>query len=386
MKRFLNILLVLTCILACAFTMSSCTSGSTACASHTDMDSNGICDVCGNAYTCPGHADVNGDAMCDFCLAPFNCAFHYDENGDEKCDVCGITYICEDHTDPDGDEVCDNCSAPYTCPGHCDVDLNGICDECEAEYTCPGHEDANADKHCDICKAPWICSRHKDSDANGKCDFCKASFKCPGHTDKNSYGRCDTCDMPYTCPGHKDVSPADGVCDVCKAKYAAPVDYRSEFIAAAKTTKPGEVVIKVTTSELEKDSLTSTYTIKYNEDGSFEIKIEEQRYNESLIGDSVITLPVVIITCDAEGNYSDGGEFVGSNPVATGVAVDFSKLKNYSTPDSTTLNATVAKADTAAALGVAFDTDVTLVVNKGASALTRVTVLYANVTITCVYN
>lgn len=384
MKRFLNILLVLICVSVFAFAMASCTSSK--CASHTDMDSNGMCDVCGTAYACSGHADVNVDGMCDFCLAPFACTFHYDQDGNEKCDQCGAPYTCPGHSDIDDDGICDTCSAFYTCPGHCDVDRNGFCDECQIEYVCPGHEDANADSHCDVCKTPWSCNTHKDNDDDGNCDYCKAPFDCPAHEDVLGNGRCDKCDRPYTCSGHKDEN-GDDTCDECKAYYKAPVDFRSEFAAAASATNPSELLITVTTSEVGMPSLTSTYRVTYAQNGSFVLRISQQKYNEDLTSnDIVVTLPTVTITCDENGNYSDGGQFTGSNPQATGIKVDFSKLTNYSTPSSTALNATVAAADTADVFGSAYSADVTLTVNKNESAITYVSLAYANVQITCAYN
>lgn len=382
MRKILNILLVFACVLTCVTVMSSCTLFAS-CVSHTDMDSNGKCDACGEDYTCPGHKDANADSMCDFCLAEFSCSEHYDSDADLKCDVCGVAYVCPGHTDTDANAACDICRAPYTCPGHCDINVDGVCDECRMAFVCPGHKDADGNSRCDVCKAYWTCPGHKDSNGDLKCDFCKAEFECVGHIDEGIDGRCDLCDALYTCPGHEDANN-DNKCDVCKAYYKPPVDFRSEFVAAVKATKPNVLVINITTTEVGKFTLNSAYTVTYGQDGSFVISGTVESLNPSLSGDLIISTPINI-TCDAQGNYSDGGEFAGSNPAAQGISIDFMKLKNYSTPSSTILNATVAKADTASVFGVAYSNDVTLVVNKSESAITSVSVSYANVVISCEY-
>ena len=381
MKKFLNTVLVFACVLACVGLLSSCLG--TKCASHTDMDSNGLCDVCGTSYRCSGHADVNSDGMCDYCLAMFSCTFHYDQNADLKCDTCGVPYICPGHTDTDADGYCDTCVAPYTCPGHCDVNIDGFCDECAAEYVCPGHKDVDLNSKCDICKALWACSAHKDSNADGVCDYCDAEFECAAHVDAGSDGRCDRCDAPYICPGHVDKG-GDNKCDICLGYYKTPEDFRAEFTKAAAATDPSVLVIKVKSDEGQAGVLESVLTVTYADDGSFVITGTVQKFNESFTGDLIISVPVNI-TCDASGNYSDGGEFAGSNPAIEGVKINFANLKNYTTPDSTLLNASVAKADTASVFGVAYEYDVTLVVNKNESSITSVALSYANVTLTCEY-
>ena len=381
MRKILNILLVFACILACVGIMTSCTGSS--CASHSDIDSNGLCDMCGAEYTCPGHADSNSDGMCDNCLADFSCENHYDIDADLKCDVCKAPYICPAHTDTDFNGECDICYAPFTCPGHCDVNFDGKCDECDAVWSCPAHANADEDGKCDVCKAPWVCPGHQDSNGDGECDTCKCEFECEGHIDAGADGRCDRCDMLYTCPGHKD-NDDNGKCDICLASYKKPVDYRSEFAAAAKATKPSEFKITIASTEVGIPGLTSTYTVTFAEDGSFTIVGTMQKYNLELSGDLVLSIPVNI-TCDKDGKYSDGGEFAGSNPAVTGLSIDFSKITNYSTPSAAVLNATIAKSSTQAVFGVEFANDVTLVVNRSAGKIVAVSVAYANVVISCEY-
>ena len=386
MKRFLNILLILALTLTAVSALASCAwlTGSNTCISHTDMNSDGLCDMCNTPYTCPGHRDANSDGYCDFCFASFLCEEHYDADADLKCDECGVTYVCSGHADVNGDSTCDNCLAPFSCNKHTDANVDGKCDNCSAEFVCPVHVDRNADKKCDTCLALWTCPAHKDVDANSECDVCGAEWTCPGHLDSGSDGYCDNCFAIWSCPGHKDASPEDGKCDICTADYSNPVDYRDSFIAAVEATDPQKLTVTVKTNDADLGALTSVYVINFNADGSFVINATIQRFNEDVEGDLILT-ETVIITCDAEGNYSDDGEFVGANPVATGLSIDFTALKSFATPTANLLNASVASADTEAVFGIDLGADANLVVNKNATVITTVALTYDNVNISCSY-
>lgn len=386
MKRFLNILLIISLTLTAVAALSSCAAlgGTTTCVSHTDMNSDGLCDMCSAEYTCPGHRDANSDGYCDFCFASFICEDHYDADADLKCDECGVNYVCPGHTDVNGDSKCDTCLAPFKCNKHADANVDGKCDVCAAEFVCPVHVDKNSDKKCDTCLALWSCPGHKDTDENSECDVCGAAWSCPGHADSGVDGYCDNCFAIWSCPGHKDENPEDGKCDICLASYSKPVDYRDAFKAAADATDPSKLTVTVKSVDADLGELTSVYVIDFAEDGSFTITATVQSFNEDVEGDLILT-KTVVITCDAAGNYSDNGEFVGANPVATGLSINFAALKSFVTPTANVLNATVASADSAAVFGIALGADANLVVNKSATAITGVSVTYANVNINCMY-
>ena len=108
-------------------------------------------------------------------------------------------------------------------------------------------------------------------------------------------------------------------------------------------------------------------------------------FNPSPLGDAILTMPLYI-TCDAEGNYTDGGEFVGSNPGATGVKIDFSKIVPDKNTTSTSLYAKISRYNTVLVLGVDYGYDVNLTVSKNADKITSVTVEYGKVKIDCSYN
>ena len=384
MKKIFNITLALACVVTLALAFTACTS--TTCASHSDIDKNGYCDMCSEPFTCPGHKDANNDKMCDFCLADYSHKDHYDEDEDFKCDQCGAPYMCL-HEDADADEICDLCMCEFICPAHADQNKDGVCDECKAPYVCPGHVDANGDKSCDVCKAPYTCGSagHKDADADGNCDVCKAPFECDGHVDYGSDGRCDKCNGVFVCSVHFDLN-GDEKCDNCQAHYVAPQDLRAGFVNAAKATDPKSMVVTVTT-KYEAGPLTSKYTVTINEDGTVVIVAEIQKFNEELTGDAIITLPPVTISQDENGVYTDGYDFEYLQPSAERPVIDFMKLKpgTFNTPDASVLKATVAAADTASVLGIAYPYDVTLIVNKNETELTSISITYSNVNITCVY-
>lgn len=382
MKKIYSVLLVLLLTLLLVFTVSSCAVN---CTAHSDINMDGLCDVCGTSFTCPGHADVNGDGMCDNCLCNFFCAMHTDADGNGKCDICSTPYICS-HADVDIDGTCDICFAPFTCPGHADANADGACDNCKMAYVCPGHTDANADGYCDTCKTVFVCLKHRDSDGDKKCDYCKAPFTCEKHLDSNLDERCDECDAPYVCPEHID-NDRNGICDICAGNYKEIQDYRTEYEIAQNATKPNVVTVTLTTDFGASGKLVTAYTVKYNTDGSFVIEGTYQEFNRSPAGEPILTKPLYI-TCDADGNCTDGGEFKDNNPSATGVKIDFSKITPDKNTTSNSLYANIAKRNTEAVLGVDYGYDVNLTVSKSAETgkITGVTVEYSNVQIICTYN
>ncbi len=382
MKKIFNVLLAVVLVITLAFALSSCAS---TCSAHSDINMDGLCDACGASFTCPGHADVNGDGMCDNCLCSFSCAIHYDTDGNEKCDICGANYICS-HADADMDGKCDLCLASFTCPGHVDVNIDGYCDKCKAPYACPGHTDENLDGYCDSCKAVFVCQKHRDSDGNKKCDYCKAPFACAKHLDSNLDEKCDVCDAPFVCSGHVD-NDRDGVCDKCMGNYKQIGDYRVEYEIAANATKPSLVSVALSTDFGASGKLVTEYTITYKADGSFVIEGTYQEFNISPVGEPILTKPLYII-CDAEGNYTDNGEFSGNNPGAVGVNIDFSKITPDKNITSNALYAKILRRNTEAILGVDYGYDVNLTVSKNSDAgkITGVIVEYSNVKIICTYH
>lgn len=174
---------------------------------HADVDRDGSCDKCGEAYNgvCTEHSDENADGSCDSCGE----CLHRDNNCDGVCDGCEGTMSVK-HEDGDSDRRCDKCGAVTVspCEVHTDGECDGVCDVCYAEVEVE-HTDADGDKRCDRCNK---CLKHTDSNCDGKCDRCAADTPI-AHADADNDGRCDKCS---SCISHRD-GGCDGLCDNCGA-------------------------------------------------------------------------------------------------------------------------------------------------------------------------
>lgn len=158
----------------------------------------------------------------------------------------------------------------------------------------------------------------------------------------------------------------------------------AEFITAfgATTVTTLKVTVAADTAE---GTLTSVYTTTYNSDKSSTMTYEI----ETIPGvDSTEDKEVLTgtITCDANGNYSDGGAVSGKLG-ATGVKFDFDsdKIKTFSI-DGNVLAITVPAADTEAVIGYAIDSDALVTVTKADGKITSIALSYTGVSIVCKYN
>ena len=164
------------------------------------------------------------------------------------------------------------------------------------------------------------------------------------------------------------------------------------FVTAAEATDPAVVNIS---SELKSElgTLKSNITTTYNEDGSFVMDYSYDELNTSSAGaaDEVIVTKTGKVTCDADGNYSDGGSFKGKNEVTTGISLNLDEdLLDYTiSQDGNSLTAKVNAADTAEALGVDLGADATITVNMIDGKITSYTIAYTSelgdVSIVCAY-
>ena len=158
----------------------------------------------------------------------------------------------------------------------------------------------------------------------------------------------------------------------------------AEFITAFGATTVNSLNVTVTTETTE-GTLTATYTTTYNAD-----KTSTMTYSiETIPGlDSTEDLEVITgtVTCDASGNYSDGGAISGKIG-ATGIPFNYAsdKISTFSV-DGNVLAITVAAADTEAVLGYAIGSDALVTVTKAEGKITSVALSYTGVTIVCAYN
>ena len=202
MKISSKVILALILVLSLSFSLIACDDNDSTepCATHTDKDGNGVCDVCKSAVK-----------------APTTCT-HKDLNDDEKCDDCGEAFSdgCSNHVDANDDGICDvdGCGKAYTdkCDNHVDKDDNGVCDTdgCdEAIYDgCDNHIDKNGDGICDVYGCYEVCGstscgNHVDKNDDGVCDTdgCGAAFidGCDKHVDRNNDGICDNAGCGEPC-------------------------------------------------------------------------------------------------------------------------------------------------------------------------------------------
>ena len=199
--------------------------------------------------------------------------------------------------------------------------------------------------------------------------------ECTEHVDANGDNKCDNCEADVT---PEPQPPED--------KPPVVEDKRPDFVSALAATVPTETVVTVTTNS-EYGKLTSVYTTVYAEDGSFTINYSKQSYNLSLDPsntDDIIT-ETGTITCSADGNYSDGGSFAGSNPAATGVKINISSDKLDYVISDDILTATVSEADTREILGNAYAEDATVVIIKNNGKIISASVTIGDLEIVCEY-
>jgi len=174
----------------------------------------------------------------------------------------------------------------------------------------------------------------------------------------------------------------------CKGDDVSYAEAAADFITAAGATDVNSLAVSIT-AETAEGTLTSSYTTVYNADGTSVMTYEI----EVIPGiDSTSDKDVLVgtVTCDANGNYSDGGTVSGTLG-ATGVAfdIDSDKITNYSISGDT-LAVTVAAADTAAVIGSAIPSDAVVTVTKADGKIVSMTLSYTGtegaVKIVCSYN
>lgn len=196
---------------------------------------------------------------------------------------------------------------------------------------------------------------------------------CEAHVDENKDNKCDNCGADVTPEQPDDPEPQE--------------DKRDAFVSAIGATNPEKVTVTVKTTT-KYGELTSTYVTTFAADGSFTVDYTVEKFNDSLEATST-ELKIVetgTITCNADGSYSDGGAFAGSNPQATGVKLNIKsdKVTEYNV-NGDNFNATVKAADTKDVFGVEYKNDATLVLTKNNGKIVSASVISGDVQILCVY-
>ena len=164
------------------------------------------------------------------------------------------------------------------------------------------------------------------------------------------------------------------------------------FNKAAAATTPTKVSIAVSQTVLDVP-LEASFVTSYNEDGSFVINYFYDEINTSSVdADGLVSRKEGVVTCDASGNYSDGGEFEGSVSAPKGnVKFNFesSKIKYKLTFNSNILKATVKASNTKSVFGIDVGSDIDVTVTKAAGKIVSFTMNYTTaegpVTVNCFY-
>lgn len=174
----------------------------------------------------------------------------------------------------------------------------------------------------------------------------------------------------------------------CAGQTAYQKDAK-DFIDAAASTKISTLNVTVVVDGSQ-GKLTSTYTTVYNEDSTSTMTYRIETV-AGLDSAEDIAVQEGTVTCDKNGNYSDGGEISGKLN-ATGAKFDIGNklIKDYEISGNS-LTIKVAKDDAKEVIGVTTMSDVIIVVSKtNSNAITSVSLSYkgsdGNVAIVCVYN
>ncbi len=168
-------------------------------------------------------------------------------------------------------------------------------------------------------------------------------------------------------------------------------DALDNFAKAMNNTDP--VIVKLTVKAATAyGDLTNSYVTTYNEDGSFKVEYTAEKFAAIDEGDADAKLVESgTVTCDKDGNYSDGGELSGKLEATSGskLSLKAKKMDETVSPDGNVLTAKVEAKNTKAVFGVEFASDVTLVMTKSSDKIVSYTMTYAleagEVIVTCEY-
>ena len=159
-------------------------------------------------------------------------------------------------------------------------------------------------------------------------------------------------------------------------KTADVKDFEKAIAATAPTVVEVEMV-----SDTVFGALSANFKTTYAEDGSFTIEGSYEQFNKSTEGkaEELKSSVPVNITCDKDGNYSDGGKFTGSNPNATGSKLSLGRKVKDATisDDGKVLTATVKAKDTKSVFGIEYAKDVSLVITQNDGKIVSYTLEYA---------
>ncbi len=139
-------------------------------------------------------------------------------------------------------------------------------------------------------------------------------------------------------------------------------------------------------------TLEASFVTKYNDDKSCKIEYSYEKLLSSSEGekDEWKKTFTGTLTCDKDGNYSDGGDIAGSNAFVTGAKINIDAKKMTYTIAGNVLTATVKAENTAVVLGEEIAADVQLIIAMSSDGkISSYTMTYeteqGKTTIACAY-
>ena len=213
------------------------------------------------------------------------------------------------------------------------------------------------------------CTEHVDADPkDAKCDVCGAAVACDTCVDADPKdAKCDVCGKAVACAACVD-EDRNGACDVCGK--VVNVDLIADFKNAIEATDPTSIVGTVTL-DTAAGKMKGEYTATIADDGAVTVAYSFDSFNSIGSGEAgdVSDKKVGTVTRAADGTYTYTGDVVKAAESVAGSVTSIKLDSSLMTMNikGGTLSATIESANTEAVLGVALESDATLVllINNG---------------------
>ena len=172
---------------------------------------------------------------------------------------------------------------------------------------------------------------------------------------------------------------ANGTC-LCGATDA------QRFVKALANTNPmtAQLTLKETTN-FDGITLNGLYNATFPGDGTVQVIYEIEQFDETFVSETPVTTVSGIVIVNADGTISGDNGLNKGIHIALLLNIDLTNPKINAKVSNNNIRFTVAKADTAAILGVAVDSDVTVGINISNGKVLSIDVTYANPVVTALY-
>lgn len=171
----------------------------------------------------------------------------------------------------------------------------------------------------------------------------------------------------------------NNVC-VCGAKNL------QKFTDAIKNANPMSARVTLTEdTQLDGIVLNGLYSATYLDNGSVRVLYEVEKFDDTFTSADPVVKVEGMVTVNADGTVSGESGLNKGVHIAILLNLDLTNPNLNVTVSDETLRFTVAAADTAAVLGIAVDSDVTVGLNVVDGKVHSIDVTYSNTTITALY-